>query len=143
MNAPDFIRVGGVLYRARSSQKRKRPILAALPHVLSIVNNAISSMQRVLHDANVGEADIEKLRALQDTVSSRKDYALANRLWANIQSSVLALTDELDGEAKRMFGRAALGLDDALSALLKTKGAAAPVLPPYITVGTQLYRLRR
>lgn len=156
MNAPDFIRVGGVLYRARSSQEgtpatpeyvqyKGHPYtLAALPHVVSTVHNAISAMQRALHDAAVGEDAIEQLVDLQKLVGGpRADYGLAGQMWAQIQPGILDLMGQLDGEAKRTFGRAALGLDDALSDLLKTKSAAVPTLPPYITVSTHLYRLRQ
>jgi hypothetical protein len=154
MNTPEFIRVGGVLYRARRMQapvpeqqvryKGSTYKQAAEPHVQTNASNAIVVLQRILHDANVGEGAIQQLVALREALMAR-NYPIAVRLWASIQPSVLSLVDELDGGLRNQFGRAALELDSSLTNLDKTTGpreAAAP-LPSYVTVDGHLYRLRK
>ena len=143
MNAPDFIRVGGILYRARTPQT----VEAALPHVQSNASNALAALLRVLHDANVGEESIPQLVALSEALRD-KNYPIAARIWSSIQDGIFPIMDKLEGGARNMFGRAAGDLDEALDNLMKTvkteepTTAAAP-RPDYITVGEHLYRLRQ
>ncbi len=145
MNAPDFIRVGGVLYRARIPQS----VEAALPNVQSNAKSALSALMRALHDANVGAEEIPKLTALDEAISG-SNFPIAARTWASIQEGVLDVVRAMEkGPARNMLSRAALSLDDALTSLAQTATtAAAPItagetLPSYITVGTDLYRLRK
>ena len=153
MSAPVFIRVGGVLYRARESQPKATPAqvryqgklykLAAEPQVQSSAGNAISTMQRILHDTDMGEGAIKQLAALREALIAKK-YSIAAPMWAAIQPGILHLMDKLEGPIKSQFGRAALDLDDSLVNLEKTvRRGSKEQLPPYVTVGGHLYRLRK
>lgn len=154
MGTTEFIRVDGILYRARAQQsaapqyvehKGQRYKLANLPLVHSRAANLIAGMQRLLHDEHVDDKRVlDQLNALRDALKGR-EYGVASRIWGAIQPSVLSLMDHLQGPARNAFGKQALDLDDVLTGLEKTvkKEAAAPALPSYVTVDGHLYRLRR
>jgi len=127
-STPDFIRVGGVLYRARRPSPPPEFLkyagatyrLAALPQVQSHAVTYVDTLQRILHEAGVGDLVIQQLTALKEAVLARK-HRIAHGIWSSIRPGIMDALAQLQGDQRAKFGKDALALDEFLSSLPKAE----------------------
>ena len=130
MNTPEFIRVGGVLYRAKPKKAAPPPKelryagalyrLAARPQVQSHAANDVQEMLSTLHESGAVDASSPVLQALKGVKDAilKEDFVKAREEWVKIKNKeILALVNQLKAPFKQRFTLAVINLDDNLIGL--------------------------
>jgi len=78
----------------------------------------VHTIQRLLHEADIDDGLLAQLAALEESLRARKHNVSAG-IWRAIQPRILKVVDDIKGEKRRLFGEAALSLDEFLSDLAK------------------------